>query len=149
MKKQNKKKRPEVVVAYLIFNKKGEVLLNKSTKWKDFYVLGGGHVEYGETLMDAVKREAKEEVGLKVKPLYCVNVGESINPAAFNRKIHMIFFHFVCRALSTKIKFDKKDIFDGIWIKPVEALKLKIRIHAKESIKNYLNKKYFDISKKV
>jgi len=146
MGKNNKK--PEVVIAYLIVNKKGELLLSKSAKWDDVYVLGGGHVEWGESLLDAVKREAKEEIGLNVKPLYCVNIGQSINPKKFNRSAHMLFFHFVCRALSIKIKIDKKDITEAIWIKPQKALKLNIREHAKTSIKNYIHGKHFDIETK-
>lgn len=130
---------PEAVVAYLIFNKKGDILLNKSTKWGNYYVLGGGHIEYGEEIMEAVKREAREEVGLKVKPLYCVNIGEYIKGKSFHRPIHMLYLHIACRALTNKIKVDGKDITEAVWINPHKALSLKNLDKAfKRAIKNYI-----------
>ena len=56
----------ELTVLCLIENK-GKILLQNRTK-KDWqgYALPGGHVEPGESFVDAVVREMKEETGLTV-----------------------------------------------------------------------------------
>ena len=44
---------------------------------KDYYVLPGGHVNIGETSIDAIRREIREEVGIEVEEkdckLFCYN----------------------------------------------------------------------------
>jgi len=42
----------EVVVAPLIVNNKGEILLVKSHKWGDVYLIPGGHLELNEKIFD-------------------------------------------------------------------------------------------------
>ncbi|WP_414836330.1 NUDIX hydrolase [Candidatus Nanohalococcus occultus] len=57
--------------SYVIFEKDGEILLHKrkNTGFKDgHYSLVAGHVDEGETFSEAMIREAKEEVGVEVKP---------------------------------------------------------------------------------
>ncbi len=59
------------VVHVLVFNKKGEILLQKRSMHKDvapgkWDTSVGGHVHYGETLDVAVKREMEEELGITI-----------------------------------------------------------------------------------
>lgn len=129
----------EVLASLLIVNKKGEILLIKSPKWGDLYLIPGGHVEYGETIFKAAKREGEEETGLKLKPLYCVNVGELIHDPNFARKAHLIYFHIVCEPLTEKIILDDKEIKKYIWIKPKKALMLNLISGIDITIKNYIN----------
>ena len=56
-------KHVEVTVSGVIFNRNKQVLLCKSPKWNDQWVIPGGHVEYGEKLEEALIREMKEETG--------------------------------------------------------------------------------------
>lgn len=58
-----------VPVVDIIIEKNGKILLIKRNKkpFKNFWVIPGGHVEYGETVEKAAEREAKEETGLKIK----------------------------------------------------------------------------------
>ena len=58
-------------VHILIFNKKGEILLQKRTRWKDRHPLlwdssAAGHVNAGEDYNSAAQRELKEELGIDV-----------------------------------------------------------------------------------
>ena len=60
------KKYPEPTCGALIFNPVGKIFLMKSRKWRDKYVMPGGHIELGEKIEDALKREIKEETGLDI-----------------------------------------------------------------------------------
>jgi nucleoside triphosphatase len=74
---------PEPTVGVFIFNQAGELLLLKSHKWFDKYVVPGGHVELGERLEEAAIREAKEETGLDVHGLEFICHQEFIHDPAF------------------------------------------------------------------
>ncbi len=42
----------------------GEILVVKHRKDDDFYALPGGHLEYGESVLECIKREMLEELGV-------------------------------------------------------------------------------------
>jgi len=64
------------VVHVLVFNKKGDLLLQKRSQQKDvapgkWDTSVGGHVEPGEDLRGSCKREMKEELGItEIEPEY-------------------------------------------------------------------------------
>ncbi|WP_309573063.1 NUDIX domain-containing protein, partial [Deinococcus sp.] len=58
--------RPVVCVGALVWGADGRVLLVRTTKWRGLWGVPGGKVEWGETLLEAVKREFQEEVGLEL-----------------------------------------------------------------------------------
>ncbi|WP_067259919.1 NUDIX domain-containing protein [Methanobrevibacter cuticularis] len=61
-------KKPSLTVDIVIFNKKNEFLLvkRKNEPFKDYWVIPGGFVDYGETTDNAAIREAKEETGIDI-----------------------------------------------------------------------------------
>lgn len=63
---------PEPTAGILIFNLRGELLLIQSYKWHGKYGVPGGHIELGESAVEAARRETKEETGLDVD-LYTAN----------------------------------------------------------------------------
>jgi 8-oxo-dGTP diphosphatase len=56
----------------------GKVLLGKRKNifGEGTWGLPGGHLEFGEDLIEAAKRELKEEIGLKVKDLTLISITE-------------------------------------------------------------------------
>jgi len=56
----------QVRVEAVIYNKKGQLLLAlHSKKGNSYWVLPGGHLEYGERLSSGLERELREELGLE------------------------------------------------------------------------------------
>jgi nucleoside triphosphatase len=138
--------RVEVVASALIRNREGKVLLIRSHKWGDEYLVPGGHVEPGEAVVDAAKREGEEETGLQIRPLFCVNIGELINSPSFHRPAHLVYFHFVCEALTETITLQEDELKDYEWLTPNDALSKKLTIGVDQAIKNYIVNKRFDIT---
>ena len=61
------------VVHLHVFNSKGEIYLQKRPDWKDIQpgkwdTAVGGHVDYGETPEEALRREVREELGITDSP---------------------------------------------------------------------------------
>lgn len=137
----------EVVSSPIIVNKRGEILLIKSHKWGDKYLIPGGHIEIKETIFETAEREGEEETGLKIKPLYCVNMGELIFSPDFHRKAHLIYFHIVCEALSEDVRLDDVEVNEFIWIEPKNVLSqnLVLADGIKKSMENLINGVKFDI----
>jgi nucleoside triphosphatase len=92
-----KQQYPEPTVGALIFNREGKALLVKSDKWRDKYCIPGGHIELGETMEDALRREIKEETGLDIYDVEFAMMQEFIFDEAFHEPKHFIFLHFVCK----------------------------------------------------
>ncbi len=126
---------PEPVVGAFITNAKGEILLVKSYKWKDKWSIPGGHVEYGEAMVDALHREVAEEVGLKVKITRLLAIQQVIYPKEFHTKKHFLFFDFLCEYKGGKVKVDNKEIQEYKWTSLKDVPKLKIDSYTKYSLK--------------
>jgi nucleoside triphosphatase len=94
---------PELTVGAFIFDQDGRLLLLQSHKWPGRYVVPGGHVELGETIEGAVRREAREETGLDVRELRFLCWQEFIYDPSFWKPRHFIFFDYTCRTESTEV----------------------------------------------
>lgn len=131
---------PEPTVGALIVNNEGKILLAKSHKWFDKYTLPGGHIEVGENIMDAVRREVKEEVGLDVEVVEMLLVQEAIFAPEFHKRKHFIFIDFYCKSKDQQVKLDQDEIQDYIWVYPGAAYNLKLDSFTRKTIDRYLER---------
>ena len=128
---------PEPTVGALIFNSEGKVFLVKSHKWKDMYVCPGGHIELGETMEQALKREIKEETGMDITDIKHVCTHEFVHGEEFWKKKHFIFLDFVCKAVTTDVVLNEEGQ-EYIWIGLDELSKYPIERYTMKAINKYL-----------
>lgn len=96
-------KYPEPTVGAVIFNPENKLLLCKSHKWNDKYVIPGGHIELGENIEDALIREIMEETGLEIYDIKLLSLKDAIYSDTFVDKKHFIFIDFICKTNSSDV----------------------------------------------
>jgi len=133
---------PEPTVGALIVDQQGKILLARSHKWFDKYTLPGGHIEVGESMVDAVRREVKEEVGLDVEVVEMLLVQEAIFAPEFYKKKHFIFIDFYCKSKDQQMKLDRNEIQDYVWVYPGAAYNLKLDSFTRKTLDTYLKRGY-------
>jgi len=135
----SKQQFPEPAVGALIFNPEGKILLIKSHKWRDKYVIPGGHIEVGEKIEDALKREIKEETGLDIYGIAFIGFQEFIHDDAFWKpERHFIFLDYACKTDSSEVKLDSKEAQEYLWIKLEDALRIDVGAYTKNAIETYM-----------
>jgi len=137
-----RKKYPEPTVGALIFNQKGKIFLMKSYKWRNKYVMPGGHIELGESISQALKREIKEETNLEIFDVKFLCLHEFIFDKAFFKKRHFLFLDFVCKTNSSEVKLNSEGQ-EYVWVSPRKALELPVEPYTKRTIKKYLLRKNY------
>ncbi len=81
----------------------------RSQDGKEYYTLPGGKQEPNELMIDALKREVKEETGLTVEPKSLLFIREG-----FGKESHRIEFMFICDVIGDaeedKLLYDENQI---------------------------------------
>ena len=135
---EDKQRYPEPTVGALIFNPEGKLLLVKTHKWKGKYTIPGGHVEMGESLHDALKREIQEETNLKLVGAEFLCYQEFIYDDSFYEKRHFIFFDFICQVEEGEVKLNS-EAQDYVWVDLGEAYSYPIDSYLRFSLDLYQN----------
>lgn len=126
------------IVSSAIIQKDGKILLVRSPKWANKWTLPGGHIEAGESILEAAMREAEEETGLKLKPVKILTFGELINSKDFHRPAHFIYFDCVFEVIKGKLKLQKDELTESKWLTPQEALKRKLAQSYPGTLRKYI-----------
>jgi phosphoglycolate phosphatase-like HAD superfamily hydrolase/ADP-ribose pyrophosphatase YjhB (NUDIX family) len=88
--------RPIATVGALIKNATGQMLLVRTNKWSNLWGIPGGKIDWGETCVDALKREILEETGLTIKNIQWAMVQDAISPPEFYRDAHFLLLNYTC-----------------------------------------------------
>lgn len=130
-------KQPDLVVGAIIVNHGGDILLIQQKKWRDQYsCFVGGHIKRGETKVEALRREIREEVDIDITDCKSIGDEELIQQNDFGEPIHYVFFNYVCFVNSSYFHYEEGgEIEDAKWEMPERAVDIVI-----ESNKTILQK---------
>ena len=129
---------PEATVGALIVNEVDKVLIVRSSKWNNKYTVPGGHIELGERAEEAIKREVREETGLDVEPVKLLLVQQAIYPKDYHKHEHFLFMDYICKAKSSEVKLDGRELQEYLWVTPEDALKLDMEEYTTNFVVKYL-----------
>jgi len=127
---------PEPTVGALVFNTQGQLFLMRSHKWKGKYVIPGGHIELGETMVDALRREIKEETNLDIYDIEFICFQEFIHDERFWQERHFIFFDYACRTDSIDVVLNH-EAQEYVWVDLDRALELPVDPYTAIVIERY------------
>ena len=117
-----------------IIKKGNKVLLTKRNvaPYKNYWCIPGGHIEWGETVEEAVKREVREETGLNIKPKFFKYYNEIIPKI----KWHAVTFTFIGKTTGL-IKINRNEVKEFKWFTKKEIDKLKVAFRNREELRDY------------
>lgn len=130
-----KSKKLRVRVAALIKNNKGEIFLIKQRKKnKDYWLLPGGGIEFGESAPGALARELKEELNLEANAFKFLLINESIDPKGERHLIQLVF-EVEIKNFNPKIPKSEKAIVEFAFHSVESVLQLELRPDIKSYFK--------------
>ena len=113
-------------VVAVIVNENRQILLTKRNipPFQGEWVMPGGKIDLGESIIDAVKREVLEEVGLDVEVQDLLNVFEHITPGEDN--CHFIILYYRCLPVSSEITHNQNEVEEAQWVSPADLNEYKM-----------------------
>ncbi|MDR0858309.1 MAG: NUDIX hydrolase [Oscillospiraceae bacterium] len=135
------KRFPKHIVAVdgVVENERGEILLVKN---RNGWVPPGGQVENGETLIDALKREIREESGAEVSVgrLICVSSNTQPLPGynGYETIPTKVAFTFICKYESGELRISD-ETSEVKWVAKSEVLDYITSPVYKERISHYMS----------
>ena len=112
---------PLVGVGGIVFDARGNVLLVKrgNEPRKGHWSIPGGLLELGESLLEGVKREIREETGLNVEPQAIVEVVDRLYKEGERVRYHYVIVDYWCTVVAGEAQA-ASDASDLHWASPAE-----------------------------
>lgn len=108
-------------VGGLLVAQSGELLLIRTAKWSGRWGLPGGKIDYGETLLDAYRREMREETGLDVGHADWLCIQDSIESPEFTSPRHFLLINYVSRLTGRPEPRKNYESMQIGWFRPAEV----------------------------
>ena len=107
-------------VVAVIIDQDGQILLTKRSipPFQGEWVMPGGKIDLGEPIVEALKREVWEEVGLEVEVGRLVDVFEHVTPGADN--YHFIIIYSLCTPLYCDVSHNRDEVIEARWVRSDE-----------------------------
>jgi 8-oxo-dGTP diphosphatase len=103
------------VVAVIVDDEERVLLTKRNIQpFKDMWVMPGGKIDLGESILEALKREVHEEVGLEVEVNGLINVFEHLTPGEDNN--HFVILYYRCRPLYCDITHNEDEVAEVAWV---------------------------------
>ena len=108
-------KRPLIGVGAVVFNAEDAILLIKRGKAPNYgrWMVPGGRLEWGETLVDATVREVFEETGIRIEIEAFVEIIEALTPGP--EGFHYVIMDYAAHAISGDLAAGS-DALDAVWV---------------------------------
>ena len=112
------------VVHLHLFNSRGELYLQKRPLWKDIQpgrwdTAVGGHVDYGEAIADALRREACDEIGLTD-----ISEAKLLKNYLFESEVEreLVYCHIIRAPHGFKPTISEPDDIDILQFRPIDDI---------------------------
>ena len=115
---------PIVTVGGLIFNDAGQVLMVRTHKWSNLWGIPGGKIKWGETSVEALRREIEEETDLAVTDIEFVLVQDCIHSKEFYRDAHFVLLNYTCRCAGEPAVKLNDEAREFRWVTAAQALEM-------------------------
>lgn len=113
---------PSSAVAAFILNEKGELLVTQRRydPGKGTLDLPGGFCDIGETVLEALRREVKEETNLEIQDIrYFCSLPNKYRYSGFD--VPTLDTFFICQPVDASILSAADDVKEALWI-PLEEI---------------------------
>lgn len=111
---------PTTRVSVIVISAEKRILLVKHRKGsKQYWVLPGGRLEYGETFQECAEREIQEETGLEVAVDKMVFVSEAIAP---DRSRHIVNVYLTARVTGGTMLLGNEPVLAAVDFLPLSEL---------------------------
>lgn len=111
---------PIATVGALIYNGRGEVLMVRTQKWSNLWGIPGGKIKFGETSLDALRREVMEETNLEIGDVRFVLVQDCIHSREFYREAHFILLNYTATTEGGEVRLNE-EAQEFRWVTPAVA----------------------------
>lgn len=116
---------PIPTVGALILNPEGKMLMIRTFKWNNCWGIPGGKIQGGETSVDALHREIREETGLALEDVRFVMVQDCIQSKEFFKPAHFILLNYLARSSGSDVLLNEEaDEYRWVTIEEAQTLKL-------------------------
>ncbi|WP_339320315.1 NUDIX domain-containing protein [Paenibacillus sp. FSL R10-2734] len=138
-----------VLVASVSIIREEKVLMIKENKAsvKNKWNFPSGRIECGEDILDAARREAKEETGYDVRLTSTTGIYNFISSS----NDQVILFHFIGEIIGGSLLLDTREIIDSKWsslrdLLIPELIELRDKEVIKQIVENLISEKEFPLT---